>query len=182
MALLIGPDYMRDNARVYAIIKQRVLEGPGRSYIMIFDRVSDERAAWLALINHFEGDSYRNHNVEDAYSTLESIHYKGEHKGFNSEKFVEKHNEAFLELSQYGEPVFETKKVQDFLSRIHAPRLAVAKQQVRATPTLLADFQVAANFITLSVIPIKIASRDTGALDAKLGTNFSADASPSCHL
>jgi hypothetical protein len=29
MAPLIGPDYLRDNARVYAIIKHLVLEGPG---------------------------------------------------------------------------------------------------------------------------------------------------------
>ncbi len=111
MAPLSGPDYLRDNARVYAIIKQLVLEGPGRSYILTFDRLSDGRAAWLALVGHFEGDSYRNRNVEDAYAALERIHYEGERKGFTFEKFVEKHNEAFLELSRYGEPVLETKKV-----------------------------------------------------------------------
>jgi hypothetical protein len=175
MAPLTGPDYMRDNARVYAIIKQLILEGPGRSYIMSVDRVSDGRAAWLALINHFEGDSYRNRNVEDAYSALERIHYEGEQKGFNFEKFIEKHNEAFLELSRYGEPVLETKKVRDFLSRINAPELAAAKQQVRATPALLANFQKAANFIALSVTPIKIASREIGAIDTKIGTAVQAD-------
>jgi hypothetical protein len=111
---------------------------------MAFDRISDGRAAWLALVNHFEGDSYRNRNVEDAYAALEHIHYKGERKGFNFEKFVEKHNEAYLELSRYGEPVLETKKVRDFLTRINAPELAAAKQQVRATPALLANFQEAA--------------------------------------
>ncbi len=41
MAPLLGPDYLRDNARVYAIVKQLVLEGPGRSYIMAFDRISN---------------------------------------------------------------------------------------------------------------------------------------------
>jgi hypothetical protein len=71
MAPLPGPDYLRDNARVYAIVKQLVLEGPGRSYIMTFDRISDGRAAWLALTSHFEGDSYRNRNVKDAYASLE---------------------------------------------------------------------------------------------------------------
>jgi hypothetical protein len=175
MAPLIGPDYMRDNARVYAIIKQLVLEGPGRSYIMPFDRASDGQAAWLALISHFKGDSYRNRNVEDAYSALERIHYEGERKGFTFEKFVEKHNEAFLELSRYGEPVLETKKVRDFLSRINTPELVAAKQQVRATPTLLANIQDAANFIALSVTPLKIASRDIGAIDTKIGATITAD-------
>ncbi len=41
MAPILGPDYLWDNARVYAIIKQLVLEDPGRSYIMTFDRHSD---------------------------------------------------------------------------------------------------------------------------------------------
>jgi hypothetical protein len=175
MAPLIGPDYQRDNVRVYAIIKQLVLEGPGRSYIMPFDRISDGHAAWLALIGHFEDDSYRNRNVEDAYSSLERIHYEGERKGFNFEKFVEKHNEAFLELSRYGEPVLESKKVRDFLSRINAPELAAAKQQVRATPALLANFQEAANFIALSVTPLKIASRDIGAVDTRIGSTIQPD-------
>jgi hypothetical protein len=31
IAPLVGTSYQRDNARVYAIIKQLVLEGPGRS-------------------------------------------------------------------------------------------------------------------------------------------------------
>jgi hypothetical protein len=175
MAPLIGPDYLRDNAHVYAIIKQLVLEGPGRSYILVYDRVSDGRAAWLALVNHFEGDSFRNRNVEEAYSALERIHYEGERKGFTFEKFVEKHNEAFLELSRYGEPVLESKKVRDFLSRINAPELAAAKQQVRATPALLGNFQEAANFIALSVTPLKVASREIGAVDAKIGTTIKAD-------
>jgi hypothetical protein len=86
LAPLTGPDFQRDNVRVYGIIKQLVLEGPGRSYIMPFDKTSNGRAAWLALIGHFEGDSYRNRNVEEAYSTLEHLHYEGERKGFNFEK------------------------------------------------------------------------------------------------
>jgi hypothetical protein len=48
--------------------------------------------------------------VEEAYATLESLHYEGERRGFTFEKFVEKHNEACLELERYGEPVLETKK------------------------------------------------------------------------
>ncbi len=71
LAPLAGPDFQRDNIRVYAIIKQLVLEEPGRSYILPYDHVSDGRAAWMALIGHFEGDSYHNRNVEDAYSALE---------------------------------------------------------------------------------------------------------------
>lgn len=62
------------------------------------------------------------------------------------------------------------------MSRIIAPELAAAKQQVHAAPTLLANFQEVANFITLSVTPLKIMNREIGAVDAKNGTaNQAAD-------
>jgi hypothetical protein len=70
-------------------------------------------------------------------------------------------------LSQYGEPVLETKKVRDFLNRIHAPELPTAKQQVKATPMLLANFQEAANFIPLSVIPIQATMKNVAAMDTE---------------
>ena len=144
-----------DNAKVYGIIKQLVLEGPGRSYILRYDATSDGHAAWFALINHFEGDGFRNRNVEEAYTTLEHLVYEGEKKGFSFEKFIERHMDCYLELARHNEPVLESKKVRDFLTRIKAPELAAAKQQVRATPTLLVSFQDSANFIALSVTPLK---------------------------
>jgi hypothetical protein len=39
------PAFQHDNAKVYGIIKQLVLEGPGCSYILPFDRTSDGRQA-----------------------------------------------------------------------------------------------------------------------------------------
>jgi hypothetical protein len=45
---------------------------------MPFDCTNDGHAAWMALIGHFEGNSYRNRNVEEAYTLLEHIHYEGE--------------------------------------------------------------------------------------------------------
>lgn len=151
---LTGLDYQHENVRVCGIIKQLVLEGPSHSYIMPFDNTSDGCAVWLSLLGHFEGDSYWNRNVEEAYTMLESIHYEGKQKRLNFEKIIKKRNEAFLELSCYGEPVLESKKVHDFLTCINAPELATAKQQVKATPALLNNFQEAANFIALSVTPI----------------------------
>jgi hypothetical protein len=54
--------------------------------------------------------------------------------------------------------ILETKKVQDFLACINALELAAAKQQVQATPALLANFQYAANLIALSVTPIQVST------------------------
>jgi hypothetical protein len=49
---LIGEQYNRDNAKVYGILKQLCLEGPGRSYILDFDRANDGRNAWIAMHDH----------------------------------------------------------------------------------------------------------------------------------
>jgi hypothetical protein len=165
IAPLVGNDFQRDNNRVYGIIKQLVLEGPGRSYILPFDKTSDGRAAWLSLTAHFEGESYRNRNVEEAYATLESLHYEGEQRGFTFEKFVKKHNKAYLELERYGEPVLETKKVRDFIRRINSPELTAAVQQVKANPIYLADFQQTVNYIALSVTQVKPSHRNIGAVE-----------------
>jgi hypothetical protein len=160
MVPLTGDSCARDNVKVYGIIKQLVLEGPGRSYILPFDNAADGCGAWLALINHFEGDGFRNRNVEDAYRVLEHLHYEGERKDFNFEKFIEKQMECYLELARYNEPVNESKKVCDFLTRIKASELQAAVQQVRATPDLAASLTSAANFINLSVVPLKQNTRN----------------------
>jgi hypothetical protein len=169
IAPLVGDDFQRDNTRVYGIIKQLVLEGPGRSYILPFDKTSNGRAAWLSLTAHFEGESYSNRNVEEAYATIESLHYEGERRGFTFEKFVEKHNKAYLELERYGEPVLATKKVRDLIRHINSPELTAVVQQVKANPAFLANFQQAVNSIALSVPTVKQSLRNIGAVEQQQG-------------
>ncbi len=115
IALLVGDAFQRDNTRVYGIVKQLMIEGPGRSYILPYDKANDGRLVWLALRAHYEGEGFKNQNVEEAYSTLEHIFYEGEKKGFTFEKFLECHNECYLQLKWHGEPVIESKKIRDFL-------------------------------------------------------------------
>ena len=160
IAPLVGEQYNRDNAKVYGILKQLYLEGPGRSYTDDFQsRAKDGRGAWLAMCSHYKGDSFRNRAKDGAFAILENIHYEGERKSFTFEKFVEKHNECFLELARQNEPVYEDKKVRDFLNRINALELQAAKQTVRASATMSTNFQEAANFIALSVMPAKQSTR-----------------------
>jgi len=150
---------------------------------MTYDTTSNGRAAWLSLVAHFEGESYRNRNLEDAYVTLEALHYEGERRGFTFEKFVEKHNEAYLELERYGEPILESKKVRDFLRRIHSPELTAAVQQVKASPAMSASFPQAVNFIALSVTPVKVPQRTIGALEhaLQLSKPWSRSIQRPCH-
>jgi hypothetical protein len=110
--------------------QELVLEGPGHTYIMRHYAIADGRGAWLALKAHFEGDGFRNRNIEEAYSMLESLMYEGEIKGFMFKKFIQHHMECYLELARFNKPVLENKKVHDLLNCIKSPELLAAKQQV----------------------------------------------------
>jgi hypothetical protein len=86
---------------------------------------------------------------------LDRLSYEGEKRGFTFEKFLERHMDCYLELERFSEPVLETKKVRDLLNQIKAPELAAAKQQVRATDRLANSFEEAANFLALSIVPLR---------------------------
>jgi hypothetical protein len=92
------------------------LEGTGHVYILPFDAAQNGRNAYLALYEHFESDSLCNRSKNEAYQTLQILHYNGEKKGFTFETFVEKHNEAM--------------KVQNFQEKMSTPELQAAKEQV----------------------------------------------------
>lgn len=98
------------------------LEGPGKSYILDFDRVKN------GCGNHYEGDSFCYRSKEEAYTVLDHLHYEAEQKESTFEKFVEKHNDCYLVLSHHNEPIYEEKKVQNFPNCIYAPELQAAKQ------------------------------------------------------
>lgn len=150
----LGDASQRDNTLEYGIIKQWVIEGPGRSYIPPYDKSDNGRLAWLALWAHYKGEGSKNQNVEEAYITLEHIFYEGKKKGFTFEKFLKCHNECFWELEWHGKPVKESKKIWNFLGKIKALKLQAAVQAGRASENLLTSFQEAANFIALSMKPI----------------------------
>ncbi len=159
-AALVGPQFNKDNERVYGIIKQLILEGPAWSFVTQgIDRSAHGRLAWLALRAHYEGESYMNKQKEEAYTALEAVHYKGEKTTFTFEHFTNILTKAYNDLHRYGEPVLESKKVRDLLAKIQDPRLEGAKQTVRITQGYKDNFAAAINFIAESVIPLARTSR-----------------------
>jgi hypothetical protein len=58
IAPLVSDSFNRDNAKVYGLIKQLILEGPGQTYIMRCNIDTNGRGAWNALRAHFEGDGF----------------------------------------------------------------------------------------------------------------------------
>ena len=151
-APLTGDQYDIDNERVFGIIKQLILEGPAWAYITdAINRAKDGREAWLALRAHYEGESFLNKQKEEAYKTIEGLHYKGERLTFTFEHFSGLLTKSYNDLQRYGEPVLESKKVRDLLVKISDPKLESAKQAVRINVAYKNDFSMAVNFLAESV-------------------------------
>jgi hypothetical protein len=149
---LEGDHFDLDNERVYGIVKQLILDGPAWAYItQRIDRSKDGRAAWKALQAHYKGESYMNKQKEEAYQIIENIHYKGERATFTFEHFTGQLTKAYNDPQRYGEPIIESKKVQDLLNKITDPRLEGAKQVIRINQEYENNFTMAINFLSESV-------------------------------
>jgi hypothetical protein len=154
-AALHGPQFDKDNERVYGIIKQFILEGLVWSFITHdIDRAAHGRAAWLALTAHYEEESFLTKQKEEAYAAIDAVHYKGEKMTFTFEHLINILTKAYNDLQRFGEPVLEAKKVRDLLVKITDPRLEAVKQTVKITAGYKYNFAAAVNFLAESVIPL----------------------------
>jgi hypothetical protein len=151
-APLEGDQYDIDNERVFGIIKHLILEGPAWAYITdAVNRSKDGRTAWLILRTHYEGKSFLTKQKGEAYKVIEGLHYKGETLTFTFEHFTGLLTKSHNDLQRYGEPVLESKKVRDLLSKITDPKLESAKQAIRINNVYKNDFAMSVNFLAESV-------------------------------
>jgi hypothetical protein len=153
-----GLAYQYDNGMVYDELKALLVNSTAFTWIRVHDRARNGRAAWKALVEHYEGPTEQNKVIEAAYCTIRNSTYQGDRCNWNFESYYHAHQEAHYDLELYGEVVSENKKVTDFLRGISDPICSVAKGIVLATPDYLNDFTKATLYIasTLNVMLINI--------------------------
>jgi hypothetical protein len=152
MAPLLGDQFNLGNEHVYGIVKQSILEGPAWAYITSdTDHAKNGRSACMSLHVHYKGESFFNKQKEDAYKAIDMVHYKGERSTFTFEHFTGILTKAYNYLQHYGEPVLESKKVRDLLTKIAYQKLESCKQAIRINSTYKNDFALAVNFLAESV-------------------------------
>jgi len=157
----VGVAYNRDNGVVYDELKALLINSPAFTWIRPNDRTRNGRAAWKALLAHYEGTTEQNRIKEAAYATIRNTTYPGERRGWTYENYYHAHQEAHYDLELYGEMVSESRKVTDFLRGISDPLCNVAKGIVLATPNYLNNFTEAALFIasTLNIALLNATSK-----------------------
>jgi hypothetical protein len=139
---LMGIEFEEDNGCVFDQLKSWTINGPAWTWMRAYNSIRDRRRAWLALVNHFEGDAQRDRVKDQAYAAIAAAKYYGKKKYFTFEMYITIHLDAYADLEQYGEVISDENQVRDLLSNIkdNCPAANAAKGTILATPTLQNSF------------------------------------------
>ena len=129
---LHGRHFTLDNMTAYRLLSDLVNGTSGYTWISAYDRAQNGRAAWLALVEHYEGGGQREKRVSAAIAAIKSLHYKNE-SVFSFEDFSRKLIQAYRDLENTDEEMTEFNKVKTLLEKVQVtlPRAEVAKSHVR---------------------------------------------------
>jgi hypothetical protein len=146
-----GLEYDTDNGRVFDHLKSWTLNGPVWTWIRSYNSTRDGRAAWMALLDHYEGDAQRDRVKDAAYAAITQARYHGDRKRFSFETYITIHQDAYEDLEQYGQVVSADKRVRDLLQGIKDPKANAAKETILANNHLWNDFLAAVTHLATSL-------------------------------
>jgi hypothetical protein len=108
--------FRNDNGQVYHLFKDLLTKTEGATW---FEKVNDGdgRSAHLLLREHYVGEAHDMRRAASATANLETLFWKNE-ASFSFEKFLTRMSEAFKELEDAGQPLYEAQKVQHLLKSI----------------------------------------------------------------
>ena len=129
---LRGRHFNLDNQLVFRLLSDLVSDTNGYTWIANFEQGQDGRAAWMALVEHFEGGGQREKRMSSAVATIKALHYKNE-SIFSFEDFSRRLIQAYRDLEGTDEELAEFNKVRTMLEKVQItlPRAEVAKAHVR---------------------------------------------------
>lgn len=155
---LRGPRYQRDNHKVFSKLKYALVDTEAWTWIQTQDTTKDGRAAWKALLEHYDGPSQTEKRIATAKATLKTLHYRSEKHAINFDVYVTKMHEALTTLEENG-VIFQPFQWVDYLLDGIDPNanqaVQTAKSIIRFSDTLKVNFTLASNkmseFITKEV-------------------------------
>jgi len=159
--VLEGPTFNKANKRVFAVLKKATVKGAGWTFIKKYDVKSDGRGAFLALKKQATGESAVATIKAKAYAAIQAAVYHGNNSKYTFARYVQAHQEAHNTLEDEGEPIPETKKVQDFLDGIKAAHLESGRVFVEGDNARLTNFTACQQY--MSTLVVKYGNRNKGA-------------------
>jgi hypothetical protein len=152
--------FKTNNAQVYQLLKNVIFDGPGRYITKKYDTSMNGRAAFLDIKRQAEGTAATTTKKAKAYKSIATATYSGTSQRYTFDKYLEAHQKAHVTLAELGEPIAETKKVDDFLKGITDPRLTTYKQIIDSDQSKLNDFEACAQYLKTSVLRTGIRNPD----------------------
>ena len=134
-ARLAGNFYKEDNAHIYRLLQDFLVQTPEHNYIHSHAKQKQGRKALISLRAHYEGDSFKDIYRKRAFFQLQKTFYHGERAQFNFEKYIHTHREAHRWLEEIGHNsglyLDTSNKIQYFKAGIKSTSESVATRSSR---------------------------------------------------
>ena len=130
---LTGRHFNDDNKTFFRLLADLLSNTTAYPWIQPYERSQNGRAAWLALVEHYDGGAQKEKRTATALATLKSLHYKNESL-FSWEDFSRLLLTAFRHLEGTRDAVTKYNQVKLMLEKIEVdlPRVEVAKAHIRS--------------------------------------------------
>ena len=143
---LAGCHFQEDNMMVYSLLSDLISGKTGFVWVQPFNQAQNGRAAWLALLEHYEGGGQKEKCMAAALATIKPLHYR--HESVFSYHDLNGTNEDIT-------PYLQVKQMLDKIEVSH-PHVEVARHMFARI--LDRPFQVpwhtsALNLLTCSLMP-----------------------------
>ena len=101
-AVHFGPQYKRDNATVWRLLKSILLSTQPYNLVDSCDSTQDGRKAWKLLKSYYEGEDYVDSTIQENLARIRNLFYEGESPKFNFNKFIGIQMECYKQLRDVG--------------------------------------------------------------------------------
>jgi hypothetical protein len=150
----LAPQYMVDNARVFELLNEAVMEHKNvKTWIKPYAAARDGRCAWIAFKAHYRGSSELEAIETAAENKLETVVYRGEKPRYNFETHVSMQRKCHLDLEKAtGQDIPGPTKVRQLLKSLQVSTMAVPVATIRAQDNLRTDFDASVNYLRSFII------------------------------
>ena len=156
---LTGTNYKHDNRLVYGMLKAACIRTDAWIWIQTCDTTYNGRKAWLALVEHYDGDSELGKRVHRAKHEIEDLHYKDE-RVLPFDRYATKMKEAFYVLNKdKDEKMSEKRQVQAILNGITSQDPAIVAAKTNVFKDYNSDIDKAIAFLSSLISSVHAAAK-----------------------
>ena len=113
-----GAAFTNDNSDLYSIIVQHTESTEGYSLVQAHERRRNGRQAYLDLVSHFEGATFRERVAQEAGQAIRSAVYTGPKRNFTFGDYYNRHSRAHIKLLKAGKPMTIEQQIDAFVQGI----------------------------------------------------------------